>query len=139
MWMLDFLPNYAFHLLTLIGFIGILASLFPIPYKSIIQIISVAIISFSLYTEGAISNEEAWQLKVKELEVKLATAEVQSVKENVKIKEKVIVKQQLIREKGDDIIKYIDREIVKYDNICPIPKEFIDAHNAAATIGKELK
>ena len=139
MWMLDFLPNYAFHLLTLIGFIGILASLFPIPYKSIIQIISVAIISFSLYTEGAISNEEAWQLKVKELEAKLATAEVQSVKETVKIREKVVVKQQLIREKGDDIIKYIDKEIVKYDNICPIPKEFIDAHNAAATIGKELK
>ena len=139
MWMLSFLPDYAFHLLTLVGFVGILASLFPIPYKSIIQIISVAIISFSLYTEGAISNEESWQLKVKELEVKLATAEVQSVKENVKIREKVTVKQQLIYEKGDDIIKYIDREIVKYDNICPIPKEFIDAHNSAATIGKDLK
>jgi hypothetical protein len=139
MWMLDFLPNYAFHLLTLIGFIGILASLFPIPYKQIIQIISVAIISFSLYTEGAISNEESWKLKIKDMEAKIATVEVQSVKENVKIKEKVVVKQQLIREKGDDIIKYIDKEIVKYDNSCIIPKEFIDAHNAAATIGGALK
>lgn len=132
MWMLSFLPDYVFHLLTLIGFVGILASLFPIPYKSIVQIISVAIISFSLYTEGAISNEAAWQLKVKEVEAKLATAEVQSIKETVKIKEKIVVKQQLIHEKGDDIIKYIEKEIVKYDNSCIIPKEFIQAHNKAA-------
>ena len=132
MWMLNFLPDYVFHLLTLIGFVGILASLFPIPYKSIVQIISVAIISFSLYTEGAISNEAAWQLKVKEVEAKIATAEVQSVKETVKIKEKIVVKQQLIHEKGDDIIKYIEKEIVKYDNSCIIPKEFIQAHNKAA-------
>lgn len=132
MWMLNFLPDYVFHLLTLIGFVGILASLFPIPYKSIVQIISVAIISFSLYTEGAISNEAAWQLKVKEVEAKIAIAEVQSVKETVKIKEKIVVKQQLIYEKGDDIIKYIEKEIVKYDNSCIIPKEFIQAHNKAA-------
>ena len=132
MWMLSFLPDYVFHLLTLIGFVGILASLFPIPYKSIVQIISVAIISFSLYTEGAISNEAAWQLKVKEVEAKIATAEVQSIKETVKIKEKIVVKQQLIHEKGDDIIKYIEKEIVKYDNSCIIPKEFIQAHNKAA-------
>lgn len=132
MWMLNFLPDYVFHLLTLIGFVGILASLFPIPYKSIVQIISVAIISFSLYTEGAISNEAAWQLKVKEVEAKIAIAEVQSVKETVKIKEKIVVKQQLIHEKGDDIIKYIEKEIVKYDNSCIIPKEFIQAHNKAA-------
>lgn len=132
MWMLNFLPDYIFHLLTLIGFVGILASLFPIPYKSIVQIISVAIISFSLYTEGAISNEAAWQLKVKEVEAKIATAEVQSVKQNIKIKEKIVVRQELIHEKGEDIIKYIEKEIVKYDNSCIIPKEFIQAHNKAA-------
>lgn len=132
MWMLNFLPDYIFHLLTLIGFVGILAGLFPIPYKSIVQIISVAIISFSLYTEGAISNEAAWQLKVKEVEAKIATAEVQSVKQNIKIKEKIVVRQELIHEKGEDIIKYIEKEIVKYDNSCIIPKEFIQAHNKAA-------
>ena len=34
--------------------------------------------------------------------------------------------------RGDDIVKYVDKEITKYNNICEIPKEFIDAHNHAA-------
>jgi hypothetical protein len=52
--------------------------------------------------------------------------------------EKVITKTKVVKERGDEIIKYVDREIVKYDTkflpggICEIPKEFIKAHNDAA-------
>ena len=61
MWLLSFLPEYFFHLLTLLGFVGALACLFPIPYKTIVQVISIAVIAFSLYIEGGISNEEEWK------------------------------------------------------------------------------
>ena len=59
-------------------------------------------------------------------------------KENTKITTKVVTKTQIIRTRGEDIVKYVDREIVKYDEKfakggeCEIPKEFIKALNDAA-------
>jgi 4-hydroxyphenylpyruvate dioxygenase-like putative hemolysin len=88
--------------------------------------------------EGAMSNENIWQLRVAEVSQKLKEAEVESAKENTKIVEKIVVKKEYIKTRGKDIIKYIDKEIVKYDTkfapggVCEIPKEFIKAHNDAA-------
>jgi hypothetical protein len=76
------------------------------------------------------------------MELKVAAAEVQSAKENIKIVEKIVNKTQIIRTRGDDVIKYVDREIVKYDTkfapggVCEIPQEFIKAHNDAAEAPK---
>jgi hypothetical protein len=69
---------------------------------------------------------------VKEMEAKLAAAEAESAKENIKIVEKVITRRNVIKQRGEDVIKYIDREVTKYDTQCVIPKEFIQAHNKAA-------
>ena len=46
------------------------------------------------------------------------------------------------KEKGKDIVQYIDREIVKKEEIvkyieqCPVPKEIIDLHNQATELNK---
>jgi len=80
-------------------------------------------------------NQE-WTAKVKEMEEKIAVAEAKSKEVNVKVVEKFIVKQNIIKEKGDEIIKFIDKEIVKYDNTCIIPKEFVEAVNKVAKDGK---
>jgi len=75
---------------------------------------------------------------IKELKDKVSVAEEQSVKETVKVETKYINKTQVIRERGQDVVQYIDREVVKYDTkflpggMCEIPKEFIEAHNKAA-------
>ena len=81
---------------------------------------------------GAISNEEAWLAKVKELEVKVAEAEAKSQQVNVQVVEKVVTKTQVVRERGKDIVQYVDREVVKYDSKCEIPKEAVTAVNSAA-------
>ena len=85
---------------------------------------------------GAIHNEEAWIARVKELEAKVAEAEAKAAVENVKIVEKVVTKTQVVREKGAETVKYIDREIVKFDTTCVIPKEFVKALNDAAEQAK---
>lgn len=140
MWILKFLPDWIFYGLLLIGIIGLavtyLIRFIPIPsiylYKTPIQLVSVALIAFGVYMAGAISNEEAWQARVKELEVKLAQAEAEGQKENVKIVEKVVKKIELITRRGEDVVQYVDREVVKYDSKCEIPNEFKEAHNKAA-------
>lgn len=91
---------------------------------------------------GAIHDNNAWEARVKEMEAKIAAAEEQSKIENVKIVEKVVNKVQTIKTRGDEIVKYVDREVTKYDTkfapggVCEIPKEFIKAHNDAAEAPK---
>ena len=138
MWYLSLLPNAFFHAIVIAGVLAILGSMFlkmiPLVDKYYIpmRIIGFVVFTFGIYFEGGLANEEQWVAKVKEMEAKVAAAEAESKKENVKIQQKVVIQQQVIREKGEDIVRYIDREIVKYDNSCIIPKEVIDTHNKAA-------
>ena len=147
MWIISFLPNWVFHLLLTAGILGTVAGfvlgMVPLIQKYIfpIRIISILLLSFSLYIEGGLTNEESWQLKVKEVEAKLALQEVKSQAETVKIVEKVVTKTAYIKTKGQDIIKYLDKEVVKdnevirYVETCPaIPQVILKSVNEAATI-----
>ncbi len=146
MWILKWLPNWIFYAIFFAGLLGLVASFvmkfipFVYVYKTPIQVGSIILIAIGTYMAGAISNEEAWIARVKEMEVKLAQAEAQSAKENVKIVEKIVKQKEFITVRGEEVIKYIDREIVKYDEKfaaggqCEIPKEFIEAHNKAADV-----
>jgi uncharacterized membrane protein len=151
MWLLQWLPNWIFYAVLLAGVFGLLVSYFVrylsfIPfvymYKTPIQLGSIAAIVIGTFMAGAIHDNEAWEARVKEMEEKVAAAEAQSKEENVKIVTKVVTKTQIVRTRGEDIVKYVDREIVKYDTkfapggICEIPKEFIKAHNDAAEAPK---
>ena len=144
MWILQWLPDWIFYAIFFVGLLGLLATyvmkFIPLVnvYRTPIQAISILAIAIGTYMSGAISNEEAWQARVKEMEAKVAAAEVQSVKENIKIVEKVVKKTEYITRKGQDIIQYVDREVVKYDTkfapsgVCELPNEFIKAINNAA-------
>ena len=144
MWILQWLPDWIFYAIFFVGLLGLLATYvmkfipFVYVYRTPIQAISVLAIAIGTYMSGAISNEEAWQTRVKEMEAKVAAAEIESQKENVKIVERVVKKTEYITRKGQDIVKYVDREVVKYDTKfmpsgqCELPKEFIKALNDAA-------
>ena len=148
MWIISFLPDWVFHAMLIGGILGTVAGfvLGMVPgikmYVLPIRVISLIVLAFALYLEGGLADYAAWQLKVKEVEAKLAEAEVQSAKENTKIVEKIVTKTQVIKTRGQDIVKYIDREVVKYDTKfapggeCEIPQEFIKAHNDAAEVPK---
>jgi uncharacterized membrane protein len=148
MWILQWLPDWIFYAIFFAGLLGLIATYimkfipFVYVYRTPIQAVSILAIAIGTYMSGAISNEEAWQARVNEMQAKVAAAEVQSVKENIKIVEKVVIKTQIVRTRGQDIIQYVDREIVKYDTkfapggVCEIPKEFIKALNDAAEAPK---
>ncbi len=121
MWILSVLPDWVFHLMLLAGVLGTVAGfvLGMVPavkqYVLPIRVISLLVLSLALYLEGGLADYKAWELKVKEVEAKLAEAEAKSAKENVKIVEKVVKKTEYITRQGREVVKYIDREIVKYD------------------------
>jgi hypothetical protein len=111
-------------------------------YKLAIQIISLIVLVFGVYLEGGLADYKEWEIRVKEMEAKVAQAEAKSANTNVEIQEKIVEKTKVIREKGRDIIKYIDKEVVKKEEVikyienCPVPKEIIDLHNQAAELNK---
>ena len=146
MWILKWLPDWIFYGLLLIGLLGYaityLLRFIPIPaiyiYKTPIQIVSIALVVIGTFMSGAIHNDAQWLARVKELEEKLVIAEQKSEKVNTEIVTKYVTKTQVIKEKGEDIIKFVDREVVKYDTKflpggeCEIPKEVIESINKAA-------
>jgi len=149
MWLLAFIPDWIFYAIFFLG-IGLFVATIVLKFVPIIymkrvpiQFASIALISIGAFMSGMAMNEMIWQLKVKEMEAKVAQAEAEAAIMNVEIIEKVVYKDRVIKEKGDEIIKYIDREIVtkeeivKYVENCPIPQEIIDAHNQAATMGRK--
>ena len=138
MWILQFLPNWIFYLLLLTGVAALLVTHFVkvLPNAQLIKLASVATVIVSIYMIGAISNNDAWLAKIKDLEVKVAEAEAKSAAANTDIVEKIVVKTQVIKQRGQDIVRYVDREVVKYDTTCVIPKEFVVIHNKAAEAPK---
>lgn len=140
MWILRWIPDWFFYIVLLSGIVGMvltyLLRFIPIPavfiYKTPIQIVSAALILVGSFLCGANWNNNSWLEKVKELEEKVAKAEKESKDANDKLNEKTTEQNTKIKEKQVIVKQYIDREIVKYDNQCIIPKEFVEAHNKAA-------
>jgi hypothetical protein len=159
MWIFTVLPEFFIHLIFGIGLFGLVFTFFIglIPllrnYKLPIQILMTLVFVIGVYLEGSLASEKQWQQRVDQVKAELAIAQAKSSEKNVVIEEKVVTRTKIVKEKGDDIIKYIDRlvtekievpgperekliEITKYIENCPIPQEFIDLHNKAANLNK---
>lgn len=151
MWIFTILSEFIVHcifltgvLLTLLGFV---LSFIPFigKYKVPIQIIGLLTLVFGAFLEGGLADNKEWELKVKEVEAQVARVETQSAEKNIEIQEKIVTKTKIVKEKGDEVIKYIDREVIKKEEVvkfienCPVPQDIIDAHNAAATLNNAVK
>jgi len=142
MWILSLLPtsiiNFALNAILIVGLVGLLLSIMvtyrfasPGPGK-LVQWFSVGLLVLGIYFRGAYDSEMSWRTKVAVAEKKVEMLQVEAAKVNVKIVDRVVTKTQLIKEKSKDTIQFVDREVVKYDNVCIIPKEVVQAHNQAA-------
>ena len=165
MWLITFLPDamvaLVIYTIMIVGagllIVSGLTRWFPavLAYRVPMQVMGIVIFSFGIYLQGGRANEAAWQQRVQDLEVKIAQAEAASAQATVQIVEKVVTKTQVVREKSNDIVKYIDRyndrevlkeipgperirveEVIKYIERCPVPAELLDAHNRAAAMGE---
>jgi hypothetical protein len=132
-WLLKFLPALLIH-----GFMGLALVAFGlsyiplIPYKSMLKWGGIAAIALGLFLEGCLLTQQAWEAEVARLQDKIKESEAKAAVINTEIVEKVVTQDKVIKEKGDQIIKYIDREVTKVDSTCTIPEVVIKVHNAAA-------
>lgn len=155
MWILQLLPNAAIlwfvNILLALGVAATVAGWFlhRIPllyqYQLLFRIAGVVLLVLGVYFRGGYAIEQEWRARVAELELRVAQAEKQSAERNVEIQERVVNRTRVIRERGEDIIRYVDREVVKKEEViryieqCPVPREIIDAHNAAAEMNRAAR
>ena len=109
-------------------------------YRIPAQIQGIVLLVSGVYFRGGYAVEQEWRERVALVQAKVVAAEQLSKQETIKIVEKVVENTKIVRTRGTDIIKYVDREVVKYDvkfapgGVCEIPQEFITAYNRAAEV-----
>lgn len=137
MWILNYLPNWIFHLAILVSILGIVASFFLsiIPfvkqYKLPLQIASVLLLVVAIWFEGGLYNEQIWLDRIAELEKKVAIAEAKSKEENVRIETQVVEKVKVIKQ-NVEVIKHeieVKKELINQN--CDISPTAIEMYNKA--------
>lgn len=119
MWVLNFLPNWIFHLVVIAGVLGLAASFilkfipFVAQYKLPIQAGAILLLVVGIWFEGGISNNDAWLARVAEMEQKVAAAEAKAAQTNVKIVTKIVEREKIVKEKVDANVKIIEKVVAK--------------------------
>jgi hypothetical protein len=143
MWLLQWLPNWVFHLILLVGLLGLGASFllkfFPSvsPYKVLIQVVASLMIVLGVYMEGAISNQAWWELRIAEAEARVAKAEALAAEANGKIEYKIVEKVKVVEVVDRKVQQQIKDLANKMDERCYIIPEVNTIHNDAATARKQ--
>jgi hypothetical protein len=148
MWLLHLLPDgliaWIINTILIAGAVTTVAGFFVrfIPfvntYRIPVQIAGILLLTTGVYFEGGYTTEMAWRERVAEVEAKLAAAETRSAEVNTEIVTRVVTQTKVVRERGNDIIRYMDREVVRDQEVirfvenCPIPEIIVNTHNAAA-------
>lgn len=160
MWLLHLLPDgileFVVNAVLILGIISTLLSFFVlnrilrlIPglanYHTMIQIVSIIILAAGLYFKGGYSTEMIWRAEVAQLKEDLEKAKNKAAEVVTVIEEKIVYKDRIVREKAQTLVQYIDREVVKkeeiikYVEVCPVPNELIDIHNQAVKLNSSEK
>ena len=141
MWMLTFIPDSIIHgFVNGVFYAGVIASLlgfvfnfgFLRPYRLLVQVLGIMLLVAGVYFKGGYEVEMQWRDRVKEMEAKVAAAEVKSKEVNTVIQEKIVTKTKVIHD-TKVVTKQVLKEVEKLvDAECTIPPEVIEILNAAA-------
>jgi hypothetical protein len=140
---LGFLPDWFWALVLIIGVLGLIASwiLNNIPFISNnglpIKVISILMLLVGVYFQGVIANEEKYKAEHERLKTKIAAAEAKAKETNVEMQKEIVYRDSVVKEKGNTVIKYVDR-VVKGDPVV-ITQEVVKERNLNDEERKKLE
>jgi len=165
-WMLSLIPDSILMLvcvaITLLGivlyFSGSLLKWIPgvSSYRILLRILGVILTFIGVFFLGGYGVEMSWREEVAKMQKKVDEHAAAAAATNRAISQDVQKETVVVKEKGETIIKHVDRwndreiiktvegpervrveEVIKYIENCPVPKELLDAHNEAAKMNKK--
>ena len=138
MWLLSWLPDFVFHIMLLVGLLGIVASfvLKFIPFVSLyqmpIQVAAILLTVVGVYFEGGISEEAKWQARVNELQAKVSAAETKAAEANTQLEATIAAKNRDIVAAQAATNDSIRRLADKINKTCVVDSDAISILNQAA-------
>jgi hypothetical protein len=138
MWLLNWLPDFVFHLMLLTGIILTVISFtflslpFVKQYQLPLKIVSVLILVAGVWFNGALVIEREYEFKISNLEKKLAEAQRDSAIANSKVETVFVDKVQKVKDVQVVIQERIRDVAVNIDEQCKITVETVDILNQAA-------
>ena len=138
MWVLNFLPNIVFHIILVIGMLGLLSSMILkfvptlLPYRLIIQIISIVALIVGIWYEGGIAKDNEYKAKIEEYEQKILIAQALSESYNAQLQYSIVENEKKIANLSAANRKKLKELSEKLNRECKVDKPVIDLLNNAA-------
>jgi hypothetical protein len=146
MWMLSLIPDtlliWVINAVLLAGIAGTAVSVlfklairyipWIIPYRLLLQLVSVILLVLGVYLKGGYAVEAEWRARVAELEKQVAVAEQKSKEANTQIQTVYVDRVKVVKEKQIVIQEKLKTVEVKIDANCKVVPEAISILNEAA-------
>jgi hypothetical protein len=138
MWLLNFLPDFAFHIMLIIGILGIIAGfvLNSIPFINtngkLIQVVSILLTVVAVWYEGGIAKDQEYKKQIAQLELKVSKAEAESAAANTKLAEEILKHQQAIKDITAANKQRLNNQATDLNKSCKINDNVISILNDAA-------
>jgi cell division protein FtsB len=130
MWVINLIPDWVVHLLLFVGIGGIIVA--SILRSILLYPIAALIFCASVFLEGLIFGQKDMREQIAILEAKAQQYQQESTDLNKMLADKHDKKIIQIKEKTNEIVKYVDQYVTKYDNDCRVPNAFVLLHDSAA-------
>lgn len=101
-------------------------------YQLPVQVVGMVLFSLGLWFGGRIAKDKEWTAENAKLQVQLAEAKAAAAKVTTEEVTKFVYKKQVIREKGDTVVRWIRENPEASTVSCTVPSWVITGHNAAA-------
>jgi hypothetical protein len=138
MWIIDLIPTWIVHLTVAVSLLTILVTtiltnIIPVTYNLPLKFAALVLCVFGVYLEGSISNQESWQAKIAEEQIKVAQAEAKSAEVNTVVVTKILTKTIKIKDDTNANQQYIAQNVAKdLDSNCKLTNAAVVLVNAAS-------
>jgi hypothetical protein len=143
MWILNWLPDFVFHLMLLVGVVAIGASFvlgfipFVSQYKLPIQVAGIILTVVAVWYEGGIAKDAEYRARIAAMELKISKAETEAAEANTKLAEQILRDQARIKDITESNKKRLKDLADQLNKQCSVDQAVINVLNDAARNRKE--
>lgn len=138
MWLLNWLPDWIFHLILLVGLLGLVASwvLKKLPFFQAwglqVQVAAIILTLVGVWYEGGIAKDAEYRERIAALQLKVAQADAAAAEANTKLAEAVAKAEQDIHDITNANQKKLAALSGQLNKTCTIGQDVLSVLNDAA-------
>lgn len=143
MWLLNWLPDFVFHGMLVIGLLALAASFvlgfipFVAQYKIPMQVAGIILTVVAVWYEGGIAKDAEYKARIAEMELKISRSETAAAEANTRLAEQILREQARIKDITETNKKRLKELAGELDKQCTVNQGVIDVLNNAAKNRKE--